>query len=285
MCSIVLTAGNPLPARCRRLPRRRSSSSRVSGRSTGRRRGSSRGRVVSRRVKVDVESLSREVAGQLVERLGLDYYGLGASDIMDIVQDVVHGIASSRSTKPSAESIIKNVLRNKDSFLKAIAAKLLERGPPYSVEQLELIVSAAPELAGRAAPLLYHEAKRLEAHHVVEALRDLWRRYGRPTPIRCPRCGFYSVTPNLTCMVCGASLTEEEVKASVGFERLLEDFASRSEPALVMEVLRAGYVILDDEVKPPSMRRPGEFGIQLFLTGREKRLLEDALRRRGATKP
>jgi len=229
---------------------------------------------------VDVESLSRDAAGMLVERLGLEYYGLSAEAILDIVQDIVQGILASRTTKPSAEDIVRNVLRNKESFLKAVAAKFLERGPPYSVEQLELIIGSAPDLAGRAVPLLYQEAKRLGAHHLIEALRDLWRQYGRPTPVRCPRCGFYAVTPDLTCMVCGASLSEEEVKASIGFERLLENFARGSEPGLVMEVLRAGYVILDDEVKPPSMRRPGEFGIQLFLNSREKRILEEVLERR-----
>jgi hypothetical protein len=236
-------------------------------------------------VKVDVEALSRDVAGMLVERLGLDYYGLNAESILDIVQDIVQGIVASRSTKPSAEGIVKNVLRNKDSFLKAVAAKLLERGPPYSVEQLELIVGAAPDLAGRAAPLLYQEARRLGANHIIEALRDLWRRYGRPTPIRCPRCGFYAVTPDLTCIVCGANLSEEEVKKAVGFERLLADFARRSEPSLVMEILRAGYVILDDEVKPPSMKKPGEFGVQLFLTNRERRILEEIVRERLGSQP
>ncbi|MEB3816850.1 MAG: hypothetical protein LRS46_02785 [Desulfurococcales archaeon] len=262
--------------------RRRSSTSKRAGaskssgtRATSARKSSSRRTV--RRPKIDVDAVSSEVSKELVERLGLDYYGLSPDDIKDIVADIVQGIAASRSTKPSNESILKNILRNKDSLLKAVAAMLLDRGPPYTVEQLELIISYAPELAGRAAPLLYHEARRLGAEHIVEALRDLWRRYGRPTPIQCPRCGFHAVTPELTCMVCGASLSEEEVKRAVGFRRLLESFARRSSPQLVLEVIRAGYVVLDDEVKPPSLKKPGEFGVQLFLSREEKELLRSLL--------
>ncbi len=266
------------------LPRRRGSSRSRSSRSRGSKGSGTRTSRASRRrgFKLDVESVSAEVARQVAERLGLDYYGLSPSDIRDLVADIVQGIAANRSTKPSIESLVKNIMRNKEAFLKGVAAKLVERGPPYSVEQLELIVSAAPEVAGRAAPMLYHEAKRLGADHIVEALRDLWNRYGRPTPIKCPRCGFNAVAPDLTCIVCGASLSEEEVKESIGFEGMLESFARRSPPQLVREALRAGYVVVDNEVKPPSLWRPGEYGIQLFLSRRERLLLERILRERAS---
>jgi len=224
--------------------------------------------------------VSREVAAIVAERLGLDYYGLTPDDVRDIVADIVQGIAANRATKPSIESLVKNILRNKDAFLKAVAAMLLERDKPLTLEQLELIVSHAPQLAGRAAPRLYREAVRLGADHVVEALRGLWRLYGRPTPIRCPRCGFHSVTPDLTCMVCGASLGEEEVKEAIGFREMLALFARSAHPHLIREALRAGYVVVDSEVKPPSLRRPGEFAVELYLTREERRLLEEELKRR-----
>lgn len=158
---------------------------------------------------------------------------------------------------------------------------LLDRGKPLTLEQLELVVSYAPQLAGRAAPVLYREAKRLGADHVIEALRSLWLRYGRPTPIKCPRCGFNSVTPDLSCIICGASLEEEEVKETIGFSSMLRAFARSAPALLILEALRAGYVVVNHEVKPPSLKRPGSFGVDIYLTREERRILEEELRRRG----
>jgi hypothetical protein len=224
-----------------------------------------------------VEAVSREVASAVAERLGLDYYGLAPEDIRELVADIIQGIAANRSTKPSVESLIKNIMRNKESFLRALAGMLIEKAERLTVEQLELIVSYAPQLAGRAAPILYREASRLGADHIIEALRSLWLRYGHPTPIRCPRCGFHAVAPDLTCLVCGATLSEEEVKESIGFRDMLRTFARRAPRQLVLEVLRAGYVVVDGEVRAPSMRRPGEYALELYLSREEKRILEEEL--------
>ena len=146
--------------------------------------------------------------------------------------------------------------------------------------QLEFIVANAPEVAGKAAPLLYQRAIEIGAYHIVESLRHLWVMHGNPTPISCPRCGFRAVTPNLTCMVCGAVLDEREVKDSIGFKELLRDFAERADPRLVEEVLRAGFVLVNHEINPPSLRSALRFYVELYLSRDEKDILKSIVEKR-----
>ena len=256
------------------LARRRRSS-----KSTGstRRRGS--GSASRRKWKLDVEEVAGEVIPEVVSRLGLEYLGLTERELRDIIEPIISSIAEARSTKPSVESLVKRIAAGKEMLFKAIAAKLLER-EELGREHLEFIVSYAPELAGRAAPRLYREASRLGLDYIIDSLRYLWERYGRPLPVRCPYCGFRSVTPGLTCIVCGRSVEEEDLKESIGFEDLLRRFAETSDPSIVEEVLRSGIVLYDGELHPPSLRSRAPLAVELFLTRRERRVLEEALARR-----
>ncbi len=227
----------------------------------------------------EAEALALEAAKELESRLGLEGV-ISGEKLVDIVRKIVNSISESRSTKPSLESILKRILAGSHVFLKAVAARLVEEADSLEPGQLEFIVANAPELAGRAAPVLYRRAVEVGAHHVVDSLRHLWNMYGRPTPIKCPRCGFRAVTPNLTCMVCGAVLDEGEVKDSIGFKELLRDFAERADPRFVDEVLKAGFVLVNHEVNPPSLRSTLRFYVELYLTSEEKELLKVIARKR-----
>ncbi|MCE4628300.1 MAG: hypothetical protein F7C34_04030 [Desulfurococcales archaeon] len=252
----------------------------------GKRRGASRrsrsaSGSRSRKWKLDMDKVVGEVGREVIERLGLDYLGIDIDFIRDILEEIIAGIAESRSTKPSIESLVKNIVRNKDLFYKAIAAKLATK-ENLTVEQLEFIVSYAPEVAGRAAPQLFRIARELGADHIISALRFLWSKYGRPTPFTCPRCGFRALTPDLKCLVCGAEVSEEEFKRSIGFESLLEDLA-RSSPASAMEILSAGLALYDGErLYPPSSRAllSGRPIIEIYLGSHERKILESILRQR-----
>lgn len=227
----------------------------------------------------EVEVLARDVAKELASRLGLEDV-IDKDKLIEIVKDIINSISESRSTKPSLDSIIKRVLASSQVFLKAVAARLVEEAYSLNQSQLEFIIVNAPEVAGRAAPLLYQRAVEVGAHHVIESLRHLWNMYGNPTPITCPRCGFRAVKPNLTCMICGAMLDEREVKDSIGFNELLRDFAERADPRLVEEVLRAGFVLVNHEVNPPSLRSALRFYVELYLSRDEKEVLKSIIEKR-----
>lgn len=214
----------------------------------------------------------REVIPEVESQLGLSYLGLTEKEMRDVLEPIVEGVVESRKTKPSIESIVKRIVSGKPALYKAVAARLLER-ERLSPEQVEFIVSNAPELAGRAAPRLYHEVKGGNRDYLVDTLRYLWQRYGSPTRIQCPYCGFYSVTPDLTCIVCGRSVEEKDLKEAIRFKEQLAELASRLDSQLVAEILRAGFVLYDGEVHPPSLQQRAPQAVVLYLTREEADIL------------
>lgn len=215
-----------------------------------------------------VEEIYRSVASRVYEELGLDAYGIDEKVLRDVLEPIVLDIVQQVS-RPNSDSIAKRVLASRQQFLKGLAARLIELGDSLTREQLDFILIHAPELAGRAAPIIYPVVVKLGATHIVDALRDLWAAYGSPTAAPCPRCGFKALTPEYTCIVCGASVGEDEFKASIGFRELLRRLALRS-PVLAVEAARAGYVYYEDgDVRAPSEPR-GELAIQVYLSRRDR---------------
>jgi len=200
--------------------------------------------------------------------LGLEAYGIDDRILRDVLEPIVMDIIQQVS-RPNPDSIVKRILAGRQQFLKGLAARLLELGDELRREHLDFILMYAPEIAGKAAPLLYHVAVKAGAEDAVEALRDLWVSYGAPTKAPCPRCGFKALTPDYSCLVCGASVSEDEFKVYVGFRVLLRRLAARS-PMLAREAARAGYVYYEDgEVKAPSEPRSDQ-AIQVYLSRVEK---------------
>ncbi|MCE4602243.1 MAG: hypothetical protein F7C08_00690 [Desulfurococcales archaeon] len=210
-----------------------------------------------------------EVAEGLHQRLGLDYIGVNVEELAGILEPVIEELVEARSTRPKADAIVNRLERGKQLLLKAIAANLLDR-EELTPEQVEFIVANAEELAGRAAPKLYRQAERHGLEHLVDALRYLWERYGNPLPVRCPRCRFSSLTPDLECIVCGARVGEEELKRSIGFKDMLLEYARTADHGILREILAAGFVVLDGELKPPSLRPASGYSIVIYLNREER---------------
>jgi DNA-directed RNA polymerase subunit RPC12/RpoP len=212
--------------------------------------------------------------------------GIGREEALQVLEEIAVSMAEQYSSKPSPDALVKRALAQRDAVLKAIAARLAEKGESLSGPELEFIVQYAPEIAGRAAPALLQAALKTGAGYIVDALRDLWAIHGNPTKAPCPRCGFKSLTPDYTCIVCGSSVSEEEFKSHIGFESLLKRWAEHVPRELVEEALRAGYVYYeDDEILAPS--QPGSpLRIQVFLSRREKEALRElvASSRKGETR-
>jgi len=218
-----------------------------------------------------------EVLAILYPRLGLEYVGVGEDLLAEVLTPIIGEIVDSRSTKPKPDQVASRLEKSRTHLYKAVAVLLIERLDDYTQEQLEFIVSHAGDAAGRAAPKLYKAASRLGLSYIIDALRHLWRVYGRPLPVKCPRCMFDSLTPELECIVCGARVGEDEVKDAIGFRRLLREFAETVDKGIIREVLAAGYVYYDGEIHPPSIRPASGYTLQLYLTKSERRELEEDL--------
>ncbi|MGC8566248.1 MAG: hypothetical protein ACP5I6_02650 [Caldisphaera sp.] len=222
----------------------------------------------------ELEKFVEDISNELIGKLGLDLIGLNPEDIKNIVEEVIISISESRVTKPSEESIIKKVLLSKEQFMKSIASILLEEGKINDRERLEFLIAYAPDIAGKATPILYQIAKKLNANDIIESLRQLWNMYGKPTPIKCPRCGFNSVMPDLTCIICGAILDEKEIKESLDFQNSLKDLTRHYNTRLIEEIINSGYVIYDGEIKPPSLLEKDRISIAIHLNKNEKDYLK-----------
>jgi len=235
-------------------------------------------RSASSRREVDVGEVERvisEVSEELVVRLGLE--GLfTASDLRDIVESFVNQLVEA-GRRVDGSSLVKRIEFYKDNVYKYLAVKAL-KARELNEELAEFIVYRAPEAAGRVAPELYKILKNNKL--ALDTLRNLWERYGRPTPLKCPICGFRALTPDLTCMVCGGTPREEEVKEANNFLEELKYAMKEWHARLVEEVVRAGYVYydyMDGTIKPPSMMKQGGIGAQITLNLHEKALLREYL--------
>ncbi|MEM0340306.1 MAG: hypothetical protein QXN05_04790 [Acidilobaceae archaeon] len=240
----------------------------------------------TRRASLEV---NREVLDQVVEVATRELWEtLSLTEICEpqVLTEAVKEIALEMTLSGrelSVEAIVKQLLRTRDQLFKYVATRLVERGvESLNDKQIEFIVMSAPEIAGRLAPQLYKEAKERGLVSVVEALKDLWQVYGRPLPVKCPRCGFYAVAPDYQCVVCGETVSEEEIKKLMNFENLLMTVAQRLPLKMLEEIVFAGYVVYDGEVKPPSMKAlSGPATYIIPLSKREKNALaEVALSRR-----
>lgn len=221
----------------------------------------------------EFKTFTHNISNEIVSRFGLDLIGLNSNDIRSLVEEIINSIAESRVTKPSEESLIKKFINMKDQFMKSIAARLVENDEINSRERLEFVITYYPELAGRATPKLYQLAKKFNAIDLIDNLRQLWNTYGKPTPIRCPVCGFNSVTPDLVCVICGSILDEKDIKKDIDFKNQVLKLKSVYSKKLIEEIINSGYVIFDGEIKPPSLQEKDKISIVLHLSKDEKEAL------------
>ncbi len=205
--------------------------------------------------------------------LGLDYLGLSDEELQEVLGPVLEMLVGDVSYKPKVEQLVKRVQRYYDNIAELISMNLLRVREKLTVEQLEYVVTYGRRAVAANIQRLYEEVKRLNRTDLIPQLRYLWEEYGRPTPIPCPRCGFRAVTPDLTCFVCGAVLSEKEIREAVDFDVMFREFLETATIEELRETLERGYVLLGETVKPPTARRE-PWDIELFLNKKEKELLK-----------
>ena len=230
-----------------------------------------------RKKTVDIDSLTKSIAGEVALALGLDLLGLSDKELVEVLRPAIEAVVGESSYKPSTNTIISRLRRYYTNIAKIISMQLLRLREKLTPEQLEFIILSGEEVAGLNAPRLYQEILRCKRLDLLGNLRILWERYGRPTPFTCPKCGFRAITPNLTCIICGNSVSEKELKKSIDFREKLVEFGEEASISEIKEVLEKGYVLIGEYVKPPSARR-SPYDIELFLTSEEKKILSSMLK-------
>ncbi len=204
---------------------------------------------------VDIKALALQYRDELIEALGIEYLGLRDSVLDDIVKDVLDAIVTSSSYKPSLDTLIKRINRYRKQLNKLIAARIIEDTDKLNEQQIEFVVYYGEEAIVQHIPDLYRVVKKIGREDLLDMLKYVWEKYGKPTPLSCPRCGFRTVMPNLSCMVCGYVVSEDYVRESIGFSEKFIEFLKNSSIAVLREVLDIGYVLVSDiDVRSPRER-------------------------------
>jgi len=258
-----------MPRRRRRQQRSTTGSSR---RGTRRSSGATR-----RQVRIEPGAVLESVLDEIVSKAGLDLLGLERRDYAEILRPIVEGILSGYSSRPSRETLVSKILGNLRPLYMYAAAYLVERFDRLNVDQLEFVVSNAPEIAARNAARLYQELISAGREDLVPLLRKAWEQFGNPTPVTCPYCGFRAVLPNYVCAICGREVKEKDIKAMIDFDSLLAEFVEFYGLGGVREALEKGYVVLKDTIYPPSEEEP--LALRLYLSRRDKEKLKNMISR------
>ncbi|MEM2006306.1 MAG: hypothetical protein QXG17_03360 [Sulfolobales archaeon] len=229
--------------------------------------------------EVDLESWIEKNIDEVVSRAGLDYLGINRELWVEVLKDILVELYGSTSSYKSAEDIAKRLTRNSDKVFPVIVARLTNLLENPSADQLEFIVAYVGDPILELAPKIYHWIVRLGRSDLLDSLRYKWGVAWSKTrtpvlPVACPRCGFNSLMPDLVCLICGATVSEKEVKVSTNFCNRLMEVLLSLDCSELGKMLKYDYVLMNDlEIKLPSGNRL-PVDIEVFLNKSEKEMVK-----------
>jgi len=236
-----------------------------------------------RRRTWDPVKVAEDMAPKVALAIGLDVLGLTEDQYVELLRDLLVSLIGDRVTKPKPETLIKSIKRNEKRVMAIIAAKLLEIVPEGKLtpEQLEFVMGYIGPLVIPFAQRLYKEAERLglDPSPLQAAWEEAWRMRGDLGPVGyCPRCGFRSVAPDGTCMVCGAVLSDEELRRAVEFEAKLADFLEQASCSELKDALVKGFLYASHASLSTSPQT--KWDIEVFLKKSDREKVKEAFSRR-----
>ncbi len=164
-------------------------------------------------------------------------------------------IITSSSYKPSLDTLIKRINRHRRRIYKLITASLLETLDKITPEQLEFIINYGEEVLVPHISTLYSYALEYGREDLIGYLQYIWDRYGRKSPIQCPKCMFNSIMPDLSCIVCGYVVKEDYVREKLGFDEKFREYILNASVAELREVLDIGFVLVSEiDIRSPKER-------------------------------
>lgn len=242
-----------------------------------------RRRSASREKYVDAESLLEEYLDEVVNGLSLAYLNLSREEYIELLKEPFVNAVGQVKTKPKSKTIISRLQANQEVLNEYFAAKLLMMKPIEKMndEQLEFIVYNLKRGLPNIISTIYQELKKRNNEFLIDILRNNWNVYGIRSPIRCPKCKFYAIMPDLSCKVCNYIMSEKELKTELNIITLLGEY-KKLNPTGFAEILKSGYFYYTEEgIISPSeyreRRREGTSNLvfEIILSNSEKRKLQE----------
>ncbi|MFP3217411.1 MAG: hypothetical protein RXQ99_02270 [Acidianus sp.] len=226
---------------------------------------------------VDAEALLDEYLDEVVLGLGISFLKLKPEEYKEILKDPFVAAVGQVKTKPKSKTIINRLTANRDAMMEYIAMRLVRiiDIEKMNCEQFEFVVYNTKKAIVDLAPKLYREALKRNRKDLIDVLRYNWNLYGIVSPIVCPKCGFSSIMPDLSCKVCEYVMSMKELKSQINVIQTLKDYYSL-DPEGFKEILTSGYFYYTAEGPiPPSKFRPSPqvLAFEIVLNKDEKKTL------------
>lgn len=236
--------------------------------------------------EADIDGWINKYGEELAQYVGLDFLGLTKDEIKVILRKPLEAVYGSPSSKPSVETIAKRFRRYANNINSLIAMGILEVRRELTKDQLEYVINNIGRAILAFAPRLYTEIIKNNAEYLLPLARRLWANYwiqykSKVLPTECPHCGFNSLMPDLTCLVCGKNVSEKLIKEHIKLRDYLKELVKDLTNEELRELYLKGYVLLNGlGVKPPTEQREN-VDIEIHLSEGEKLVIKEEIKRRG----
>jgi hypothetical protein len=225
---------------------------------------------------VDPNELLDEYLDEVVNALGLAYLKLSREEYKELIKEPFAGAVGEVKTKPKSKTIINRLSANKDSLMEFLAMKLVKIKDLEKMtdEQLEFVVYNTKNAIKDLGPRLYEICSKKGRSDLIDILRANWTIYGINSPVKCPKCMFNAIMPDLSCYICKYTISMKQLKEQLNVLQLLFDYF-KADPQGYKEIMTAGYFYYSwDGVLPPSKQPKDLLRFEIVLNKEEKEKLK-----------
>ncbi len=246
-------------------------------------------RRAARKKTFDLEEWVSERLDEISSRLGLDMLGLPREELLTILTKITEIVLG--ESRPDVDTIVKRIRRNEDRIRPLIALGILELRESLNEEQLEYIASALGPWILSYAGKLYREAKRLGRDEYLTAARLEWNKQwmiqrDKSLPPECPVCGFNSLMPDYTCLVCGSTPSTRSIAEHYKLEEYLENIARKGDIEGLKRILDSGYVLVSSTgIKIPGRDLKEKYDLEIHLTTTMREKIKNLIEQRKEQSP
>ncbi len=228
---------------------------------------------------IDAEALLDEYLDEVVSGLGISFLKLKPEEYKEILKEPFIAAVGQVKTKPKSRTIINRLTANKDAMMEYIAMGIVRiiDIEKMTCDQFEFVVYNTKRAIVDLAPKLYKEAIKRNRKDLIDVLRYNWNLYGIVSPITCPKCGFNSIMPDLSCKVCEYVMSMKELKAQINVVQTLQGYYS-VDPEGFKEILTSGYFYYTAEgpISPSKFKpSPQVLAFEVILNKDEKKTLSN----------
>lgn len=240
---------------------------------------------MKKRKSFDLDQWISENREELLTRLGISHLNLD-QDLTSFILRRVTELLWSDEKKPDMERLSSRIRRNMESLRSIIAQMIVEGSKELSQDQLEYVISAGGSWILGYAPQLYRRARDMKRDDLILSLRYQWIKWWTSTrdqeiPPECPRCGFNSLMPDGSCIICDYTPTNTEILKYYHFDKYIEKLYERGDLESLKKILEKGFIIISSSgIKIPDHEK-SKYDLEIHIPRIYREKIAELLRSSG----